>query len=312
MHKVGYLVCDGFQVMHLTTQSVFEHANAASHEPFYSIETFSAAGGAVRSSFGASVKTRALRSAAGIDTWIVTGPINPLGPSLPVDVIELLRVEQSRAKRIAGICTGSFALAEAGLLDGKSATTHWLYARQLQNRFPKARVCGDRIFVNDGSIWTSGGMTAGFDLTVAIVKMDLGAEVADSVARRLLVHPRRAGGQLQHSESTPTSQLSTKVQRSLDYARANLGKVLTVSELAGLAELSDRQFSRVFKSETGLSPAKAVEQMRLAAARTMMESGNCPLDVIAKKNGFRDGRHMREVFLRNYGVPPTTIRRDVH
>ncbi|RQR59860.1 GlxA family transcriptional regulator [Burkholderia sp. Bp9126] len=311
MHRIGFLISDGFQIMALALQSVFEYANITAGEAFYTLDNFSVAGGDVRSSLGVAVSTRPLRGRLDVDTWIVAGVNDPLDSPAPDGVLAFLRKTGTRARRIAGICTGGFVLAEAGLLAQRRATTHWAYGREMQKRFPDIRVEDDRIYIVDGPIWTSAGMTAGLDLALAMVEKDLGAETARSVAHKLVMHQRRAGGQSQHSEMLDLAPKSDRIQNALNYARQNLGRALTVEELAEAVHLSPRQFSRVFTLETGQSPAKAIERLRLEAARLMIEQSRHPLDVIARETGFRDRRHMREAFVRGFGLPPQAVRRDV-
>ena len=310
MHRVGYLLSEGFQVMALASQSVFEYANITAGEAFYSIENHSTAGGEVRSSLGMKVNTRPITPRTAVDTWIAAGVNDPLDTPTPADMLAFLRRSAGRARRVAGICTGGFVLAEAGLLANRRATTHWAYAREMQQRFPDVRVEEDRIFIVDGPIWTSAGMTAGLDLALAMVEKDLGAEIARSVAHKLVMHQRRAGGQSQHSEMLDLAPKSDRIQNALNYARKNLNRPLTVEELAGEAHLSPRQFSRVFTLETGQSPAKAIEGLRLEAARLMIEKSRHSLETIAQETGFRDRRHMREAFMRGFGVPPQEVRRE--
>ncbi len=310
MHRIGYLLSDGFQVMALATQAVFEYANVVAGEDFYAVENYSAAGGEIRSSLGMSVGTRALSPRSVAQTWIVAGVRDPLAAPAPAAVLRFLRRAGSQARRVSAICTGGFVLAQAGLLDGRRATTHWAFAQQMRKRHPLVQLEEDRIYVNDGPVWTSAGMTAGLDLALALVEKDLGAELARSVAHKLVMHQRRSGGQTQHSEMLELSPKSDRVQEALDYARRNLNRSLSVEELAEAASLSPRQFSRVFTLETGTSPAKAVEGLRLEAARLMIEQGRHPLEIIARETGFRDRRHMREVFVRGFGVPPQAVRRD--
>ncbi len=195
-----------------------------------------------------------------------------------------------RSRRVAATCTGAFVLAEAGLLDGRRATTHWNAARKLQARFPNVKVEEDRIFIVDGPVWTSAGMTAGIDLTLAMVEKDLGAEAARAVAKKLVVYHRRAGGQSQFSALLELEPKSDRIQNALAYARNNLDKALTVGELAQAANLSPRQFSRAFRAETGQSPAKAIENLRLEAARLSMEQSRHPIDVIARADRLRRSR----------------------
>ncbi|MGU3779287.1 GlxA family transcriptional regulator [Burkholderia metallica] len=308
MHRIGFLISDGFQIMALAAQSVFEYANLGMSEPFYVMDNYSVDGGDVRSSLGLPVATRALRGRIGVDTWIVAGVNDPLASPAPAGVVAYLR--RARARRIAGICTGAFVLAEAGLLAQRRATTHWAFGRDMQRHYPEIRVEDDRIYIVDGPIWTSAGMTAGLDLALAMVEKDLGADAARSVAHKLVMHQRRAGGQSQHSEMLDLAPKSDRIQNALNYARQHLGRALTVEDLAAAVHLSPRQFSRVFTLETGQSPAKAIERLRLESARLMIEQSRHPLDVIAKENGFRDRRHMREAFVRGFGVPPQAMRRD--
>ncbi|CAH2908792.1 MAG: Transcriptional regulator containing an amidase domain and an AraC-type DNA-binding HTH domain [uncultured Paraburkholderia sp.] len=310
MHRIGYLLSDGFQVMALASQSVFEYANIAAGETFYTIENFSVAGGEVRSSLGMCVVTRPFRGRVAMDTWIAAGVNAPLASPPSDEMLAFLRKAATRARRIAGICTGGFLLAEAGLLANRRATTHWSHARAMMTRFPDVHIEEDRIYIVDGPIWTSAGMTAGLDLALGMVEKDLGADVARSVAHKLVMHQRRAGGQSQHSEMLHLAPKSDRIQDALNYARTNLSRPLTVDELASSAHLSPRQFSRVFTLETGQSPAKAIEGLRLEAARLMIEKSQHSLEVIARETGFRDRRHMREAFMRGFGLPPQEVRRE--
>ena len=179
----------------------------------------------------------------------------------------------------------------------------------MQARFPKVKVEEDRIFIVDRPVWTSAGMTAGIDLALAMVEQDLGADVARAVARQLVVYHRRAGGQSQFSALLELEPKSDRIQSALAYAKRNLYKPLTVGQLAAAAHLSPRQFSRAFRAETGQSPAKAVENLRIEAARLMMEQSRHPIDVIARQTGFADRDRMRRSFLRAFGQPPQVIRR---
>lgn len=310
MHRIGYLLMDGFQVLSLATQTVFEYANLVAKEPFYSIENFSPAGGLVRSSLGLAVETRPLDAPRLADTWMVIGVNDPLAAPTPEAALDFVRQAGSQARRTVGVCTGGFVLAEAGLLAGRRATTHWAFAQAMRKRFPDIEVEDDRIFLIDGPIWTSAGMTAGLDLALGMVEKDLGAEAARSVARKLVMHQRRSGGQSQHSEMLDLAPKSDRIQNALNYARNHLSRSLSVEELAEVVHLSPRQFTRVFTAETGHSPAKAIEGLRLEAARLMIEQSRHSLDVVARETGFRDRRHMREAFLRGFGVPPQAVRRD--
>ncbi|MBV8622624.1 MAG: GlxA family transcriptional regulator [Herbaspirillum sp.] len=310
MHHIGYLLTEGFQIMGLATQAVFEHANEAAGEEFYRMRNYSVEGGEVSSSLGMRVSTEKATASATIDTWVVCGVANPL--EFPASAAEraFLQRAAKKARRIAGICTGGFVLAEAGLLARRRATTHWAFAQAMRARFPEIQVEDDRIYIVDGALWTSAGMTAGLDLALAMVGKDLGDEAARSVAHKMVMHQHRAGGQSQHSEMLALAPKTDRIQDALNYARSHLKRALTVEELAAQANLSARQFTRVFTAETGLSPAKAIEGLRLEAARLMIEQSRHPLEVVARETGFRDRRHMREVFLRGFGVAPQSLRRE--
>jgi transcriptional regulator GlxA family with amidase domain len=307
VQRVGFVVSPGFRVMTLAVASVFEFANMELDEPVYDVHLLSERGGAVRSSIGVSVMTEPF-DGSNFDTLIVGRGTQPPTPG----VIEFVRQAPERCRRIASTCLGAFVLAEAGLLDDRRATTHWERARDLQARFPKVKVEEDRIFIVDGRVWSSAGMTAGIDLALAMVEQDFGVPVARSVARQLVVYHRRAGGQSQYSQLLQLEPKSDRVQNALAYAKANLNESLTVGRLAEAAHLSPRQFSRVFRAETGQSPAKAVENLRIEAARLLMEQSGHSIDVIARETGFADRGRMRRAFLRAFGQPPQAIRRNAH
>jgi transcriptional regulator GlxA family with amidase domain len=305
MRRIGFVVAPGFRVMHFAVASVFEVANVGMSEPAYELRLLSETCGFVRSSMGVSVTTERFDD-TNFDTLIVGRGTEPPTPG----VIEFMREAPGRCRRVASTCLGAFILAEAGLLDGRRATTHWHRARDLQARFPRVRVEEDRIFIIDGPVWTSAGMTAGIDLALAMVEQDLGADVARAVARQLVVYHRRAGGQSQFSALLELEPKSDRIQSALAYAKRNLDTPLTVGQLAEAAHLSPRQFSRVFRAETGQSPAKAVENLRVEAARLMMEQSRHPIDVVARQTGFADRDRMRRAFLRAFGQPPQVIRRN--
>jgi transcriptional regulator GlxA family with amidase domain len=307
MQRIGFIVLPGFQMMSVAALSVFELANKEMGEPIYDVHLLSETGGSIRSSIGISVAAEPFDD-TNFDTVMVGG--SAVAGSLTPGVIKFLHQALGRSRRVAATCTGAFVLAEAGLLDGRRATTHWIRARELQARFPKVKVEEDRIFITDGPVWTSAGMTAGIDLALAMVEEDLGADVARTMARQLVVYHRRAGGQSQFSALLELEPKSDRIQSALAHAKRNLDKPLTVRQLAEAAHLSPRQFSRAFRAETGQSPAKAVENLRLEAARLMMEQSRHPIDVIARQTGFADRDRMRRAFLRAFGQPPQVIRRN--
>lgn len=308
MPHVAMVLTPGFQFLALGVQAAFELANAVKGEPFYTLSIASVEGGPVMSSSGFAVPTTPLADVGPVDTLLLLAGLVP-PPQQDEETLDRLRAMARESRRVAGLCTGAFLLGQMGLLEGRRATTHWAYARQMRETFPDVRVEDDRIFINEGPVWTSAGLTAGLDLAVALIEKDMGRDMAGAIARRLVMHHRRAGGQSQHSELLELAPSSDRIQKALIFAKANLASPLTVDELAEVAALSPRQFARAFRAETGQTPAKAVEQMRLEAARLMLEETRHPLDQIARESGFVDMRRMREAFMRQYGQPPQALRR---
>jgi transcriptional regulator GlxA family with amidase domain len=307
MRDIAFVVYPGYSVMALAVVTAFEVANGIADIPLYDLHFVSETGGMVKTSAGMMLETEPFTDMP-FDTLVVGGATIP-EPSTP-GMIAFMKDAQKRHRRIAAVCTGAFVLAEAGLLNGRHATTHWLHARDLQRQFPKVNMDEDRIFVNDGPIWTSAGMTAGIDLSLALIENDLGPERAKSVARKLVIYHRRSGGQSQFSALLELAPKSDRIQAALTYARDNLHKPLTVPKLADAARLSPRQFSRAFHAETGQSPAKAIENLRVEAARGLMEQSRHPIDAVARQTGFSDRDHMRRAFLRAFGQPPQVLRRN--
>jgi transcriptional regulator GlxA family with amidase domain len=306
MRRIGILVFPGFQILDLAAIAAFELANMQLGQAHYRVEVLSEHGGLVASSSGAAVDSRRFTSAR-FDTLVMTGAL--VATTITPKVCRFLRSGMRQARRVTSICTGAFALAEAGLLDGRRATTHWGFAQELQKRHPLIQVQPDRIFINDGPVWTSAGMTAGIDMVLALVEQDLGAEIARTVAKKMVVYYRRPGGQSQFSAMLELEPQSDRIQKTLAHARAHLREPLSVEDLADVAHLSPRQFSRAFKAETGQSPAQAVENLRVEAARTLIDAGELALGVVAREAGFGDPERMRRAFLRTLGQPPQSIRR---
>ena len=308
MIKIGFVVSPGFELMSLAATSVFEFANYESDEPIYHVRIVSELGGPVANSLGISVETEPFGRTA-FDTLIVAGPPTP--GRVTEGVAGYLHKAAGRVRRLASICTGAFTLAQAGVLDGRRATTHWRFARAMSDQYPEVKVASDRIYIADGNIWTSAGMTAGLDLALAMLEADRGVAIARDVARALVMYHRRAGGQSQFSSLLDMAPKSDRIQKAMSHARQNLRNPLSVEELADAAGLSPRQFSRLFRAETGRTPAKAVENLRLEAARLMMEEGKHPVEQIAIETGFADRERMRRAFNRAFGQPPQAVKRAV-
>jgi transcriptional regulator GlxA family with amidase domain len=306
MKRLGIVVFPGFQILDLAAAGVFEVANLLADRKTYDVVLLSERGGSVLSSSGITVDTRAFADPA-FDTLIITGDIGVATPS--EGLVKFVSEAAPVSRRIASICTGAFVLAAAGLLNGRRATTHWTNARDLQRRYPAVKVEEDRIFTADDKVWTSAGMTACIDLSLALVEADLGFELSKSVAQKLVVYHRRTGGQSQFSAMLELESKSDRIRHALDYAKRNLRKTLSVGELAEVANLSARQFSRAFRAETGQSPAKAIESLRVEAAKSLVEESRHAIDVVARETGFADPERMRRAFIRKFGHPPQTFRR---
>jgi transcriptional regulator GlxA family with amidase domain len=306
MHAIGFVVFPSFYLLGFAAVTAFELANAVLGEPAYEVTVLSERGGLVMSSAGVRVETQAFSD--------VTFDTVMFGSGVETDTVSsaltaFVRRSLSTSRRIAAPCTGAFVLAEAGVLDGRRATTHWRFANELQRRFPRVVVEEDQIFIVDGPIWTSAGMTATIDMALAMIERDHGQNVSRAVARKLVIYHRRAGGQSQFSTLLDLEPKSDRIQKAIDYANGNLRNPLTVEELADVAGLSPRQFSRGFSAETGQSPAKAVEHLRVEAARLLLEKGRLSLDAIADEVGFSDRERMRRAFVRTTGQPPQAVRR---
>lgn len=280
----------------------------------YDCHTVSLEGGPVRSQEGIVIDTLPFSAFAGraIDTIVVPGAsrmadiLDGLG-----ETVAWIRQASERARRTVSVCTGAFLLAQAGLLDGRRAATHWRTSDLLEQRFPSIAVDRDAIFVREAAIWTSAGVTAGIDLALALVEEDCGRTVAMNLARDLVVFMKRSGGQAQHSELL---RAQAGERAGFDELHAwildNLHNPdLSVDVLAERARMSTRNFSRVYKEKTGRSPGKAVELFRVEAARRMLEQSEHNLEQIARQCGFGDDERMCASFRRKLGMTPSEYRR---
>jgi len=274
----------------------------------YRFTVMSLEGGEIESWSGAKVNSE-VAVPAGIDTFVIVGDPKMAERNVPIETIAFIRAAAAEARRTASVCMGAFLLAASGLLDGRRATTHWRFAAKLQAMYPTIRVDGDRIFINERGVWTSAGMTAGIDMALALIEEDLGRETSRAVARMLVVYYRRPGGQMQHSSLLELDPGSDRIRSALIFAREHLSDSLSVERLAEVACLSVRQFSRAFVAGTGMTPAKAIERLRVEAARPRVEDGQETLDAIAHAVGFADAERMRQSFIRILGYAPRALRR---
>ncbi|WP_337186501.1 GlxA family transcriptional regulator [Phenylobacterium sp.] len=304
--NVGLVLFPGFQILDAAGPvAAFEIAERF-RPGSYAFTLLAPGGGEIESSSGVRMGARTLDDTR-FDTVIVAGGDGTRSLSDLVAVVAWLKTVEAR--RHASVCSGAYLLAEAGLLDGRRATTHWSRTDDFARRYPKVRLDADRIFIRDGEVWTSGGITAGIDLSLALIEDDLGAEVARRTAQQLVVHQRRPGGQSQFSALVELGGRTGRFGDLMDWMRGRLHEPLPVERLAAQAAMSPRNFARAFTAETGTTPAKAVERLRLEAARTAVEAGVDPIDRVADATGFGDPERMRRAFLRAFGQPPQALRR---
>lgn len=308
---ITFLLFPGFQLLDMSGPHTAFRFAANLVPDAYRIDLVSAAGGMVTSSSGVNVGTTHVRGNRP-DTLIVPGGSGVHAYAAAPAALRLTQRLAARSRRVTSVCTGAFLLAAAGLLDGRCVTTHWRHAASLQAAYPSLQVDPDRIFIRDGSVWTSAGVSAGIDLALALIEEDLGVEVSRAVAREMVVYHRRPGGQSQFSALLDIEPPSDRIRAVLHFAREHLHEPLPVERLAEVARLSPRQFARAFVSETGQTPAKAIERMRAEAARPRVEDGREPLEIIACASGFGDPERMRRGFIRAFGQPPQALRRLAH
>ncbi len=289
---------------------VFATANdiAGAGGPPYAIRVVSQAGGAVASSSGVGLLAHPLPPLDGaVDTLIVAG-----GPGIEVAakdqaLVDWVRGRARQARRFASVCTGAVLLATSGLLDGRRAATHWSLCPELARRFPAVRVQPDPIFVHDGPAWTSAGVTAGIDLALALVEEDLGRAVALTVARYLVVFLKRPGGQAQFSAALAL-QDDGRFDTLHGWIGAHLSGDLSLATLADQAGMSERSFSRHYLAATGQTPARAVETLRVEAARSLLLDSQWPVKRVAQRCGFGSEETMRRSFLRLLAATPQDYR----
>ncbi|VVN86397.1 HTH-type transcriptional regulator CdhR [Pseudomonas fluorescens] len=305
--RIGFLVYPGFVLLDLSGPlEVFSNASQLSSSD-YLLTVVSMEGGMVRSACGLPVFTEPLQPCA-FDTFMVVGAPEPPEGEWVAEPAAAIRDISTRSRRTASVCTGAFLLAASGVLDGRTATTHWYYAPQLQARHPAVRVDGDRMWSEDEGMWTSAGMSAGIDMSLAMIEQDLGKATALSVARMLVVYYRRPGGQYQFSSLLDFDPGSDRIRTTLSFAREHLRDNLSVERLAEVANLSVRQFGRAFASSTGMTPARAVERLRVEAARPQVEDGWQTFEEIARLNGFIEAGRMCQSFRRVIGRTPQELR----
>lgn len=242
-----------------------------------------------------------------LDTLIVAGGYGVHPACENAALVRWIKARAKAARRIASVCSGAFLLATAGLLDGRRAVTHWGRCAEFARRFPAVRLEPDPIFIRDGNVWTSAGITAGIDLALAMVEEDLGRDIALAVARQLVVFLKRPGGQAQFSATLALQHGDARFERLHAWIADHLGRDLSVAALADRAGMSERSFVRHYRRATGRTPARAVEQLRLEAARRLLELGR-PVKRVVAHCGFGSEETMRRSFLRCLGTTPQNYR----
>ena len=291
------------------------HEGGSRHERGYEISILSRDGAPLRTSSGLTIIPHGSLSEAPpeIDTLIVAGGNGSTEAANDSELIEWIAQGATTARRTVSVCTGAFLLARAGLLDGRRATTHWAAAAELARLYPAVQVDPEPIFVRDGPVWTSAGVTAGMDLALALVEEDLDRDTALTIARHLVLFLRRPGNQSQFSATLAAQQPTREPLREAQrHVVENVAGELSVEALAARAHMSPRHFARAFRAETGVTPARYVEQVRLEAARRLLEETSEPIAAVAVRCGFGTPETMRRVFLRAFDVGPAEYRRRFH
>jgi transcriptional regulator GlxA family with amidase domain len=308
--RVVIVVFPAFQTLDAVGPAEVFKAAATLVPGAYSVEVVARQSTPLRSTSITLVPDRAFRACRGaIDTLIVAGGPGSRDAARDAGTVAWVRNAAKRSRRICSVCTGAFVLAEAGLLDGLSATTHWASCDRLAGRYDKVSVDRDPIYVRDGNVYTSAGVTAGMDLALALVEEDLGRRTALEVARWLVLFVKRPGGQSQFSTQLAAQTADREPLREVqDWIAGHLDADLSIPALAERAHMSERNFARAFRRELGLTPAAYVEIARVEAARIALEATSTPVETVARQAGFGTVETMRRAFHRRLGVGPAEYR----
>jgi AraC family transcriptional activator FtrA len=276
---------------------------------WYRFETCAIKGRKVRGQYGLSMNVDGGLERLDVAGTIVIPGWQGINAKVPPQIIEALRQAYRRGARLLSICSGSFVLAETGLLDGKGATTHWRYSQELQRRYPRIRVDPNVLYVDEGQILTSAGSAAGLDLCLHLVRRDHGPALANQVARRLVIPPHRDGGQAQFLERPVDRRERGSLSSLLDEMSSRLGEPLRVAELAQRAKMSERTLMRRFQAATGMTPGEWITHMRVDNARQLLEGTGLSIEVIAARAGFGTATTLRHHFRNKVGISPVEYRR---
>jgi transcriptional regulator GlxA family with amidase domain len=305
---IRVLVFPGFQILDATGPIAAFEIAARFQPGAYSIGVIAESSGPVQSSSAVLLHADGLPRFACTDTLVVAGGFGTREAAKSPRLARFLKRQAQRARRVVSVCSGAYLLAEAGLLDRKRATTHWSRADDFRRRYPRVHLEPDRIYVKDGAVWTSAGISAGIDLALALIAEDLGDDIARRTAQQLVVYYRRPGGQSQFSALLSMERADGRFASLLDYIRSNMTRRLSVEDLAEQAGMSPRHFARLFRTETGTTPARAVDRLRAEAARAALQSGHRSLQTIARACGYGSTERMRRSFQRAFGTVPAALR----
>jgi transcriptional regulator GlxA family with amidase domain len=308
-HRIGFLVFEGAKMLDIAGPSeVFAESNLSGGD--YEISMLTTDGQDVRTSIGVRIKADgcALEQSTWDTVLVAGGEPFPHWP-VPGELAQATRHLRERTARLASICSGAFILGEAGLLDGRRSTTHWKHAAELARRYPRTTVEPDRIYVRDDTTYTSAGVTAGIDLALALLEEDHGSDLTRSVARSLVVHMQRSGGQSQFSASLDGPAPKTSALRAvIDQVAADPTETYSVERLAEIGRLSPRHLTRLFHDELGTSPSRYVEKIRLELARSHLDSGQS-VTLAAELSGFGSSESLRRAFSHHMGISPLRYQR---
>jgi len=308
-HRVVALCLDGLVAFDLTAATqVFLAASEAGGKPLYEVSSCSVEGAEVATTTGFGLSPEHdLAALEGADTVVVPGYFALLDPP-PAAATEALRRSAERGARVLSVCTGAFALAHAGLLNGRRATTHWAHAEQLAERFPQVEVDAAALYVDEGAVMTSAGLSAGIDLSLHVVRKDFGAAAGERVARRMVAAPHREGGQAQFIKRPPLGEPGS-LEPTRRWAAERLAEPLDVAAMARHAAVSPRTFARRFREETGTTPLRWLLAQRVLEARRLLEESDLPIEDVAWRAGFGTAASLREHFRRVTATTPSGYRR---
>ena len=314
LHTIGYFVFDGLQALDLFGPlETFQEANEAFADTAtrYQNIVISEAGRPVTSSSGVEiVAQKSIRNCPALDTLIIPGGEGARADNFSADVIRWITRKSVRAKRVGSVCTGLFILAQTGLLDGTTVTTHWRHIKEAEARFPELNVSDDALFRRNGKLFTAAGVTAGIDMALALIEEDLGPAAASEIARHLVVFVKRPGDQRQYSAALQRQSTATDEFADLAaWITEHIGEELSSETLASRVGLSERQFRRRFSQVFGETPTRHVEQVRVDAACSWLINETLSIDRIAKDAGFSSADVFRRTFERLRGVTPSDYRK---